>query len=372
MGNAHSESKICTTPVSNFYNACHSGDIETVKRMITAMKLKEINRLEPNGSTALHAAAFYGHLEIVELLLKHGCLTTIIDKSGKTAAEECSDTRIRQLIQSSHVTQDNNKQPNDEVPQMKWAQIYENCNQEDESALATKVMKLRLTTYLTNQFKINGANRTDHVRKVVLQAIDRDDHDTYRTVLSFVEKFEETQNPEHLMALYAWETPFYKYINIYPDESFFMELIIGLFKFRDRFFSGSAYRGISLTKDELEFYERTRNYPRGFIEMRTINSASKSRPVGETYAKCSRPHTGGIKALFIIDFNEPCETAIDISDLAQMPMEKEVLIVPGTFFEVKSIEILSSNHDSSDMAIITLKNIPVSRDVLLQTIKELK
>ncbi|CAF3097505.1 unnamed protein product [Rotaria socialis] len=307
--------------------------------------------------TALHAAAFYGHLEIVKLILKHGCSTTTINKYKKTAAEECNDTRIRQLIQSSQVPLGNNVQPNDEVPQMKWAQIYENRNHEDESTLATKVMKLRLTTYLTNQFKIDGANRTDHVKKVILQAIDRNNHNTYQFVLSFVEKFEETQNPEHLMVLYASETPFYSYINIYPDE---------------RFFAGSAYRDISLRMNQLEFYVKTRNYPRGFIEMRTINGASKSRRVAETYAYCSRPQTGGVKALFIIDFNEPCETAIDVTDLFQMPIEEEVLIVPGTFFEVKSVEISSSDHDSSDMAIIKLKNIPVSRNVLLQTIKELK
>ncbi|CAF3573820.1 unnamed protein product [Rotaria sp. Silwood1] len=113
MGNLNSQ-PTRHTPVSIFYLACRSGDIDMVKRMLTTMKLKEINRLESNGSTALHVAVWYGHLEIVELLLKHGCSTTTINKYGKTAVEECRDERIRQVLQSSLVICDNNERRNNQ------------------------------------------------------------------------------------------------------------------------------------------------------------------------------------------------------------------------------------------------------------------
>jgi hypothetical protein len=51
---------------------------------------------------------------------------------------------------------------------------------------------------------------------------------------------------------------------------------------------------------------------------------------------------------------------------------EEILIVPGTFFEVISIKKSSFIDDESDVTIIELKNIPVSRDILLKTINELK
>ncbi|CAF2901651.1 unnamed protein product [Rotaria sp. Silwood2] len=70
----------------SFYSACYSGHIDTVKKMLTTMKLKEINRIELNGNTTVHVTASNGHFEIIELLLKHGCSTTTTNKDGKTTA----------------------------------------------------------------------------------------------------------------------------------------------------------------------------------------------------------------------------------------------------------------------------------------------
>ncbi|CAF4749805.1 unnamed protein product [Rotaria sp. Silwood1] len=59
--------------VSDFYLACRNGDINAVKRMLCDKKRVNINRMEPNGSTALHAASYFG--------LKRGnptCIMTIV------------------------------------------------------------------------------------------------------------------------------------------------------------------------------------------------------------------------------------------------------------------------------------------------------
>ncbi len=53
--------------VSELYKACRSGDLNTVKSLLPALTVERINQQEPNGSTSLHAASYYGHIDIVRL-----------------------------------------------------------------------------------------------------------------------------------------------------------------------------------------------------------------------------------------------------------------------------------------------------------------
>ncbi|CAF3373366.1 unnamed protein product [Rotaria socialis] len=371
MGNSNSQTTKHTS-ISRFYLACQSGDIDIVKQMLTTMKLKEINRIEPNGSTALHAAASNGHFEIVELLLKNGCSTITTNKDEKTAAEECNDERICQLIQSSVAIIDNEEQINDAIPISNWVQIYENINNEDKSVLATKIMKLRLTTYLTNQFKTNGANRLDYIRNLILSVLDKDSH-KHSELLSRLQDAKCCESPELLITAYVAESPFFRYINKNRDEVYFMELLIGLVQLQHRSFRGTAFRGISLNRADLDLYLWACHHPNSFIETYNINSASEICEIAKQFAKHyghMEPDT--IMALFIIHFSETCETAISVTDISLCPQEKEVLIMPGTFFQVISVEKSPSDSCLSDMTIIKLQNIPVSRSVLLKTIYELR
>jgi len=370
MGNANSQTTACPS-VSSFYLACRSGDVDTVKQMLPTMRLKEINRIESNGSTALHVAAWYGHFEIVELLLKYGCSAATINQYGKNAAQECKDERIRQLIQAAAAAVLNNvEEINGHAPNSKWCQIYENIDNQDKSLLATKVMKLRLRTYLTNQFKTNGANRTDHIKNIVLHNIPTQ-HQQHARAVDLLKRFENTKNPEHLIMLYTMSGPFFLYIESNQDEVFYMELLIGLTVFQKRFFQGITYRGCILHQTDLDFYLWAWHHHASFIEIRTLCNTSASRSVAEIFAD-SPFDNDRISTLFIYHFIERCETAIDSRTMPHFPLEEEILIIPGTFFEVTSVKKSSSIDDSPGLTIIELKNIPVSREILLKTINELK
>ena len=50
---------------SEFYWACRNGNVETVRKMLPNMTYEQVNQIEPNGSTALHAACFYNHPQVV-------------------------------------------------------------------------------------------------------------------------------------------------------------------------------------------------------------------------------------------------------------------------------------------------------------------
>ncbi|CAF3177400.1 unnamed protein product, partial [Rotaria sp. Silwood2] len=59
----------CIGEASPLYWACRNGDVRMVRQILSDQQFSNINQLELNGSTALHAAAFFGHIEIVKLLL---------------------------------------------------------------------------------------------------------------------------------------------------------------------------------------------------------------------------------------------------------------------------------------------------------------
>ena len=91
--------------LSEFYLACRNGNQNKVKYLLSRLSLYELNQLEANGSGALHAAAFIGHVEIVQLLMNHGgILTTLRNRYHLTPAEESNET-IRQLLHLPDVAQ---------------------------------------------------------------------------------------------------------------------------------------------------------------------------------------------------------------------------------------------------------------------------
>ena len=83
---------------SAFYLACCEGNIDAVKEILPNLNLEDIDQIEPDGGTALHAAAQYGHMDIVKLLLDRGANIEIMNKSKKKAEEEASNDKIKELF----------------------------------------------------------------------------------------------------------------------------------------------------------------------------------------------------------------------------------------------------------------------------------
>ena len=78
------------------YLACKSGFYDMVKMLL--QKGADINKIQRDGSTPLHAAAFFGHSLVVGLLLEYGAKTDIRNKWGSTAFDEGHSPGIKSLI----------------------------------------------------------------------------------------------------------------------------------------------------------------------------------------------------------------------------------------------------------------------------------
>ncbi|CAF1507201.1 unnamed protein product, partial [Didymodactylos carnosus] len=87
-----------STEPSPFYIACEKGDLNKVKSLFIKVNP---DKLEPNGSTALHVAAYYGYYDIVKYLLEHGCSPNINNQYGRTADQEASNDQIREIFQQA-------------------------------------------------------------------------------------------------------------------------------------------------------------------------------------------------------------------------------------------------------------------------------
>ena len=81
------------------YLTCKSGFYDMVKMLL--QEGADINKIQRDGSTPLHAAAFFGQSLVVGLLLEYGARADIKNNWGQTALEESHSTYITNLIQNA-------------------------------------------------------------------------------------------------------------------------------------------------------------------------------------------------------------------------------------------------------------------------------
>lgn len=83
------------------YRAARSGFYDVTEMLICAGS--PVNIVQDDGSTPLHAAAFYDHVLIAELLLSYGASSDIRNKfgeKGNTAIDEAHSEEIRKVIRN--------------------------------------------------------------------------------------------------------------------------------------------------------------------------------------------------------------------------------------------------------------------------------
>ncbi|UJR27998.1 hypothetical protein I4U23_009256 [Adineta vaga] len=88
-----------TGHASKFYMACREGDLDIVNRLLKTMTTREINHIEEsNNSTALHAASYFGHANIVKRLLEVGANVHTRNGYGNTAEQEAKTDEVKELF----------------------------------------------------------------------------------------------------------------------------------------------------------------------------------------------------------------------------------------------------------------------------------
>ncbi|CAF3679282.1 unnamed protein product [Rotaria sp. Silwood1] len=327
------------SPVSNFYIACRNNDIDTVKSLLETMTPDQINKLEPNGSTALHAASYYGHHEIVKLLLKQGASKSIKNKYNHIPYDEGKTDAIKALF-----SRDDNKDRfvGDSNNPIEWIRIGDKIDQE------AKAIRKMLKDY-SNQ------NKNKNKRKLI-NMIDLGNYKDIDKIKRYFDQANELNDPTYIITAYTEETEFYQRLNkelarvhqLNPtDENQhqlldFLHLICCHPHLRKYDFQGEIYRGMNMDVNDLKQYEIGVK-----IMTKTLLSTSKDRRIADKFATNTGISTDGTttKKACICKYKiRKAHTALAIQELSVFPQEQEVLIVPYSAFQVVHIQEVTSDY----------------------------
>jgi hypothetical protein len=333
IANLPGRTYVMATPnVSELYLACRNGDQQIVERLLPTTSIRVLNRLEPNGSTCLHAASYHGHKDIVRLLLAHGACRRTINLYGCTPLDEAETQEIADLFpRSTEAAQKRFSANPGEEPDWQFvddgAESYSRCIHwgclKDRGIKKTiaKIEKANVLTDLT--------------------------HPSIKLVKDLFQAALDDNNPLCVLQAYTVEGPFYRQLNRYmatgSDSQVFEKLrkkwsgyYIGLIVLNPAFepyrFSGQTYRGMRIKPEE---YAR---YKRGVaLTCKSPQSTSKSWKIAKGFAYPAKPRPETIPVILIFTICDP-RSALSVEQISEYPKEEEVLIAPGALFIVTDID----------------------------------
>ncbi|CAF3377421.1 unnamed protein product [Rotaria sp. Silwood2] len=402
------KSPAITDSVSDLYKACRDGDEDLAQDLLISLEYSNVNHLEPNGSSALHVAAFFGHVNIVRLLLDFHVDRRQRNRYGLTAYQEAKTDEIRQLFhrpigarqrlcddQSSLLVffnEHNSNELEEHVPSP-WVNQLETDRRISQYRQLLSMAKYLWSSewgqkYFTFYTRFIDQNNTINLKYFIRrfeQLINENfppNSAQYPAIRALFDEYQQTGRPESLLTLYTLDSPFYTLMTDSIDNSSIFIFLIWKYlnTLTSRFFRGTSYRGLSVTYDDLRAYQWALEKNDRIIGIFRFCSSSTERSVAEFYGEMAS--FDRIPTLMVFNFDRPYNGAIqlysssnDIPCISNFENEREVLILPGTLFRVWKIEM----DEHTGHHIIYLNHIPEAenprlhcpRDVLLETCKTL-
>jgi hypothetical protein len=319
---------LATSPL---YDACRDNNISLVEHYLETMSLEEINKIQPNGSTALHVAAYRGYEKIVELLLEKGACHTTINKYNNTPLDEAKTDKIKQMIRHRrHKT----RFVSDSI---EWIAATDKA---DYHAYEYS-KKLEVYGKDPNFYQLIIYIKQNYLEK------DLQDIDDIDTIKQYFDKAITKKDPVYLLKAYTAETGFYSKLNIdlaklgrenlFDKKNLSRAYYVGIIachpKFETFSYIGTTFRGMLITNGDLERYEIGAR-----ILTKTFSSTSKKLDVALKFLGNDRHAHDRLSTICIYEIRNP-RTALDIEQISVFQDEEEVLILPFSAFKIIGIEI---------------------------------
>jgi hypothetical protein len=368
---------------SDFYFLCRNGKIDEVRQAIdaeNAPSLSQLNELQPNGSTALHAATYYEHRDIVKLLFDRDCPRTELNRFGHTAYEETRSPEMKQLFErpdstgrfheldtghtiAVYLPEENDRDPAATETQ-DFVQIFKTDTEIFQHSLnkQTTAMWLKFYNWFSHTFRVLIERDDFHINQFDLnnhgdfQQFLRDnlsDPIRYQITIRSINEAQRRKSIEPLITLYTNERAgFYRPFNHqlagssndaannpHLCDRFILEFYIHRRELKQRAFTGTVYRGATLRAADLTVYERARfSDPPGVLGLKAFTSTSTDPLVALRFATKNQPTDDQKNVLFVFEILKATSTIFGIEDVSQFTQEHEVLILPGNLFVVKNIQ----------------------------------
>jgi hypothetical protein len=331
--------------MSDLYKASRNGDLTTVGQLLPSLSLEEINQIEPNGSTCLHAACLYNYPNIVRLLLENGASRTLLNKYKMTPFDEAATEEIKQLFPRSAAAGHERFFADTPQEEIEWISTeHANYGTVNRLYMNTDRDLAEVLASLRNDPKFQGISNRNLIEK-------------------YFEQAQRTQDYLLMAKAYSAETGFYGMFNkaiasgssnigINPSVEtrglsnflMFISLFIKPSRWKKYHYFGTSFRGMKLSRKDFE-----KNYKVGqsFL-LKPFTSTSKSRYIADFYAPPPSVLDSGTPSVLCIytipekDLQYTGNIALDISTLSEFPNEEEVLILPHTSFQIQAINPLPS------------------------------
>ncbi|CAF4378985.1 unnamed protein product [Rotaria sp. Silwood2] len=328
-----------STTISDFYYLCRNGLIDKVREQLLNMTLEEIDQIEGNGSTALHAACYYGHTEIVKLLLDKGASRSIKNIHKCLPCDEAQKDEIKRLF----IRQSGTRFSNDGSAYIDWMK----CDTEAESLASD--YRFRHIGFGWNNKNI------DYRLKYIKDEMSHTENDRIKTFIN-----QAQQDPHCLLKAYTVESDFYiKLNNDLATRRFDQGTNFGITYFIDFFynnpafaslsFKGKVYRGTCMTHDDFKQFSVG-----GKVMNKVFMSTTKDRKMGEqlatkhlTYREKQHGENVKLSALCTYEIIND-RTGLDIEGISEYKNEKEVLIGTLTTFKITTIRQIARNYAEID------------------------
>ncbi|CAF1521269.1 unnamed protein product, partial [Rotaria sordida] len=350
------------------YNLCKENEIEKVRSLLPFIgNINIINKIQnSSGSTCLHVACYYGHRDMVQILLEYGALHSIRNlRHNLTPYEETQTDDIKQLLLEQRKLFSNN-----DYDYIEWSIVGDDLlgkrrefreaidlyKTYDNHHLVSKLLAEVIHYYL-NEYLVNQSNDIDNpedqiTRKQIetieayfKEAIEKQDYLTYfikaYTLTDFFYKVLNKNLALYILEYFDTTKTFssnYRLVNCLVH---IVTLLIYHPNLPQYQYQGICYRGMKITQNDLDQYQLNQH-----ILNRAFLSSSTDRQVAMMFAgegqQSQMRYTP--KNHCALQYSCLCQylikqssTAVNIQNLSMRPDEKEILIIPFTVFKRASM-----------------------------------
>jgi hypothetical protein len=309
----------------DFYLACCVGDVDAVQYLLDTLSLDALNHIESNGSTALHAASYYGHIDIVRLLLEKGAQRHLLNMFDLTAADEAQTDEMKELFNRDATTAA--ERFVGESPRIEWSKAglhsaYTSFRSWDKPVEFESIEAT--SEEISAAHELRDAAGMDQIRHFLNMAV-------------------EAYDCTYFIRAYTAETDFYKRLNrLYAQTNLdyteagrnkwfikFSTVLKNNWEMRKYWWTGMCFRGLNMTEDDLDEYKVDE-----MITNKAFMSTSKNSDLAVQFLSKVVPGTRPVLCVYCIQHHE---IAMDISSLSEYPNEEEVLIFPNIQFKLVDI-----------------------------------
>lgn len=344
--------------VSKLYTACRNGDLSNTKLLLQTASLDDINQIEPNGSTCLHAASYNNHPEIVKVLLDYGASQTIRNTFNSTPRDEATTDAVRQCFSRSATETKKRSILNLTAGRLEWIYVGEysyfastnsNMNRRKFENLASSSTVIDSADEIIRYERFRNLDGMNKIIWFLIQARLTNDPVWFIKAISANAAFYEAIN-----TILAEEPSEFRGFHPSLDTSEIFRFIgilnihTGLQQYN---FVGCSYGCVQVSKEVFKRYYRVGNciLLKSFVSTfkncdvveKLINTHSNSD--GQFLILCRYIFTGKVTHDgYFRDRDEKTPVALDIETISEYPDEEEVLILPHISFIVKEVKLSPS------------------------------